>query len=248
MSKDRKKRILLKSVFAEGAVSDQQKGLPQPALTKKQENKQVIELPQPQESDIPEQDIIKIIKERRSRRHYKKEPLTLKQISLLLWASQGVKKVIDRDGKSYATLRTVPSAGARHPFETYLLVQNSEGLKKGVYHYLALEHKLEYLFTPADMKKKILATTFQQKFTGNAPVVFVWSVIPYRTEWRYDKLSYKPILLDAGHVCQNLYLMCETMNLGTCAIAAYNQELIDNLLKLDGEDEFVIYLAPVGKR
>jgi SagB-type dehydrogenase family enzyme len=75
----------------------------------------------------------------------------------------------------------------------------------------------------------------------------MWSAIPYRMEWRYGLAAHKVILLDAGHVCQNLYLACEAIGAGTCAVAAYDQELMDKLLRIDGNDEFVIYLAAVGK-
>jgi len=78
-------------------------------------------------------------------------------------------------------------------------------------------------------------------------VVFIWSVVPYRGEWRYTIGAHKPLLLDAGHVCQNLYLACESIECGTCAIAAYDQGKIDAILQLDGSDEFVTYLSPVGK-
>jgi SagB-type dehydrogenase family enzyme len=66
-------------------------------------------------------------------------------------------------------------------------------------------------------------------------------------EWRYLETAHRVILLDAGHVCQNLYLACENIGAGTCAIAAYEQEAMDELLQVDGEDEFTVYLAPVGK-
>jgi SagB-type dehydrogenase family enzyme len=66
-------------------------------------------------------------------------------------------------------------------------------------------------------------------------------------EWRYGLAAHKVIALDAGHVGQNLYLSCEAVGCGTCAIAAYDQEAMDRLLRIDGLDEFVIYLAPVGK-
>ena len=68
-----------------------------------------------------------------------------------------------------------------------------------------------------------------------------------RLQWRYGAASHKVIALDAGHVCQNLYLACEAIGAGTCAVAAYHQQKLDELLRLDGRDEFVIYLAPVGK-
>jgi SagB-type dehydrogenase family enzyme len=66
-------------------------------------------------------------------------------------------------------------------------------------------------------------------------------------EWRYDIAAHRVIAIDAGHVCQNLYLACEAIDSGTCAIAAFDQEKMDKLLNVDGNDEFVIYLAPVGK-
>ena len=96
--------------------------------------------------------------------------------------------------------------------------------------------------------EKITEAAFHQDWIANAAVVFVWTTIPYRMEWRYDLAAHRVILLDAGHVCQNLYLACEAIGAATCAIAAYDQDLIDWLLGLDGKDEFVIYMAPVGKR
>ena len=86
-----------------------------------------------------------------------------------------------------------------------------------------------------------------QEFPGNCAVVFIWTAIPYRTEWRYHTASHKLVLLDAGHVCQNLYLACEGISAGTCAIAAYDQEKTDALIGVDGIDEYSIYMAPVGK-
>jgi SagB-type dehydrogenase family enzyme len=86
-----------------------------------------------------------------------------------------------------------------------------------------------------------------QTFVGEAPVVFLWSCFPYRGEWRYHVAAHKIMLLDAGHLCQNLYLACEAMGCGTCAVAAYDQRLADRLVGVDGADEFVVYLAPVGR-
>ena len=80
-----------------------------------------------------------------------------------------------------------------------------------------------------------------------AAVTFIWTAVPYRMEWRYSLAAHKVIALDAGHVCQNLYLACEAVGAGTCAIAAYDQQELDELLGLDGDTEFAVYLAPVGK-
>ena len=75
-----------------------------------------------------------------------------------------------------------------------------------------------------------------------------YAALPYRMEWRYGLAAHKVIALDAGHVCQNLYLACEAIGAGTCAVAAYHQQAMDRFVEVDGQDEFVVYLAPVGKK
>ena len=102
------------------------------------------------------------------------------------------------------------------------------------------------LTIPALSGNRITEGLFRQRF--GAPVIFLWSVIPYRTEWRYAYESDKVIAIDAGHLCQNLYFACEALDCGTCAVGAYDQKTLDSALGLDGTDEFVIYCAPVGKR
>jgi SagB-type dehydrogenase family enzyme len=141
----------------------------------------------------------------------------------------------------------VPSAGNRHPLETYVAALRVSGLGPGFYRYLPLEHELLHLFQEEQMPRKLTEATLGQAFVGEAAAVFVWTTIPYRSEWRYGLAAHKTVALDAGHVCQNLYLACEAIGGGTCAVAAYHQQLMDRLVRVDGSDEFVIYLAPVGK-
>ncbi len=224
------------------------KGLPQPPLEKEfDSNSELIDLILIENIKIERDNLIQNIGNRKSRRQYNDKPVTLKELSFLLWASQGVRSVYEHDNKSYITLRTVPSAGARHPFETYLLINNVTGLKRGLYRYLAIEHKLMFINEIEDQNKKIVEATLEQKFTGKAAAVFIWSCIAYRGEWRYNLVAHKAMLLDAGHICQNLYLACEGIEAGTCAIGAYDQEKIDAIIDVDGENEFSVYLSPVGK-
>ena len=145
------------------------------------------------------------------------------------------------------SLRTVPSSGARNPFETYLAINRVHGIAPGVYRYLPFEHKLVHLFDDESLADKLGELAMDQPFVGRSAVCFIWSAVPYRAEWRYGTQGAKGVLLDAGHVCQNLYLACESIGCGTCAIAAYRQEDLDRFLGLDGEDELVVYLAPVGR-
>jgi SagB-type dehydrogenase family enzyme len=189
-------------------------------------------------------ELASAIRRRRSHRSFSDRPLSLEELSFLLWATQGLR---ERLGAGTA-LRTVPSAGARHALETYLCVLNVTGLEPGFYRYLPLEHQLLVEFPGNEPGRMLADAAFGQEFLARAPVTFIWSAIPYRMEWRYGLAAHKVIALDAGHVCQNLYLACEAIGAGTCAIAAYDQEAMDALLRLDGKDEFVIYLAPVGKK
>lgn len=203
----------------------------------------ILKLPDREAWSIPACDLQTAIASRKSHRRFSAEPLTLDELSFLLWATQGVRAV----AHEAAILRTVPSAGCRHPFETYLAVLKVENLDIGIYRYLPLDHALVFVRAVDNLPAHLTAAARGQSFTGQAAVTFIWTVVPSRTEWRYAEASYKVIALDAGHVCQNLYLACEAIGAGTCAIAAYNQILADDLLKVDGDEESTIYLAPVGK-
>lgn len=238
-------RKFMKSDFNIGIDTDQNKGLPQPPLEKPfDKDSNLIDLPDYDSSIIIKEDIIDNILDRKSHRVYQDNAITLIELSYLLTMTQRIKGI---KGDNYVGLRPVPSAGGRHPFETYLVILNVEGLEEGIYRYLPLEHKLLFIKEEDRLSEKIAEGANRQKFAGKAAVTFVWSCIPYRTEWRYAGRSYKIMLLDAGHVGQALYLACETIGLGTCAIASYNQELMDSIIEVDGEDEFTVYLSPVGR-
>lgn len=222
----------------------QSEGLQPPPVQKPvPRNSRIIPLPNQESWSIPPCDLQTAIANRESHRRFTGEPLSLDELAFLLWATQGVRKELHEA----AVLRTVPSAGCRHPFETYLAVLRIGGLVSGIYRYLPLDHSLVLVKEVDTLAGQITTATRGQSFTGQAAVTFLWTAIPERTEWRYAEASYKVIALDAGHVCQNLYLACEAIGSGTCAIAAYEQTLVDALLGVDGEEEFCIYIAPVGK-
>ena len=225
--------------------TDQQIGLQPPEIQKPiQPQQSIIKLPpHTNRESLRETSLYTAIHKRRSHRRFSAEPINLIELSFLLWATQGMREELAPG----TALRTVPSAGCRHPFETYLLITNVTELKPGVYRYLPREHALVLERTDADLVEKLPPATLGQMFTAAAAVTFVWTCIPYRTEWRYHAAAHRVILMDVGHVCQNLYLACAAVGGGTCAIAAFHQELMDELVGVDGKDEFVIYLAPVGK-
>jgi SagB-type dehydrogenase family enzyme len=225
--------------------TDQHQGVPAPPVEKTlKEGQKPIELPTAESWErFRGTDLLDAINNRKSHRRFKSQALGLEELSYLLWSTQGIKKQLAPG----TALRTVPSAGCRHPFETYLLVNRIDNLDVGVYRYLPVEHALVMEKKDGDLVEKLTPATLGQAFVASAPVTFVWTAIPYRTEWRYVNAAHRVILMDIGHVCQNLYLACAAIGCGTCAVAAYHQELMDDLVAVDGTDEFTVYLAPVGK-
>lgn len=225
--------------------TDQSRGVPMPPVQRPPETGQrIVELPAPgQWLGIPPADLTAAIASRQSRRAYLPAPMTLDELSFLLWATQGVRGRRS-DGP---VLRTVPSAGCRHPSETYVAAMRVTGLEPALYRYLPMSHQLVLERTVDGLADRLTAAALGQGMAGRAAATFIWMAIPYRVEWRYGGASHKVIALDAGHVCQNLYLACEAIGCGACAVAAYDQDAMDLLLGVDGEDEFAIYLAPVGK-
>lgn len=226
--------------------TDQRRGMAPPPIEKPyQKDAKRIDLPPyDQFKELGQCDLKSAIRNRESRRSYSREPMTIEELSFLLWATQGIRQKLDPGH----ALRTVPSAGCRHALETYLCVLNVRGLDQGIYRYLPIEHQLLFEFTVENLKGKIVQGVLGQPYPGEAAVTFIWTAIPYRMEWRYGIAAHKVIAIDAGHVCQNLYLACEDIGAGTCAIAAYDQEEMDELLRIDGQDESTIYLASVGKK
>ena len=223
--------------------SDQQLHKPQPPLSKPATSDRIIDLPRNFDDLHINGNLTDLLIKRKSNRVYTQKNISLLQLSYLLWGCQGVKGI---RGKSYATLRTVPSGGARHPFETYMMVQYVDGLDQGMYHYLPLTHQIEYLGAVDDLFNTIDATLVNQTWAAKASLVFYFSCVPYRNEWRYGIASHGPILIDLGHVGENVYLCATALGLGTCGLGAYDGELANQLFKLDGWDEFIVYAQPVG--
>ena len=229
--------------YLEDFESDQDLRKPQPPLVKPAMTSEKIELTRDFNGLELKHDLVELIRDRRSVRVYTGETVTQDQLSFLLWATQGVKAI---RGKAYATLRTVPCGGARHEFETYLLIRQVEGLEPGAYHYLPMEHALEFLHPVSDMDDAITRSLSGQKWAEKANVVFYWSMVAYRAEWRYGIYAHRVAMIDVGHVGQNLYLACTGTGLGTCGIGAFSHEVCNELFGLDGEEEYIVYTAPVG--
>lgn len=239
------KEFMEKTQYRYLSRSDQSMGYPNPPLELGAENtEKIIDLPRPKDVQVDDIGLRQAIEKRTSIRNYSLEPLSLEELSYLLWCTQGVKEVV----RDIATFRTVPSAGARHALETYVLANNVQGLEKGLYRFLPIEHKLVEIDLGKDITNRIAHACLDQPFVKTSAATFLWTAVPYRMAWRYGQRGYRYLYLDAGHVCQNLYLSAESVGCGVCAIGAFLDEAINPALGVDGESEFVIYVATVGKK
>ena len=237
-------REFLKRMTLDIPETDQTNKVKQPPLYKEAiAGNEIIPLPKKFTDLEVKTNFLEIIEGRKSDRMYTGEDISLDQLSYLLWTTQGVRG--ERDG-GYATIRNVPCAGARHEFETYLIVQHVSGLQAGVYHYLAKDHTLELLKSiDGDIEDLAAKSMSGQGWVKKSSVQFFWSIIPYRSEWRYSIKAHKMALVDIGHVGQNLYLAATALGLGTCGIGVYDQELCDELFGFDSEEQ-TIYSATIG--
>ncbi len=227
-------------------MSDQEKGVYRPDPVKVR-NGEAIPLPAVGDLLKPRITLMEAISTRRSLRRYTDLPLTMDELSWLFWATQWVRDHRSND-KIEITLRNVPSAGARHPLETYLLANNIEDLIRGLYYYHPINHKLVPIDQSAEIAAAIYEGCFRQEMLRTAAAVFIWTAVPYRSAWRYGQRSYRYLYLDAGHVGQNLHLAAEAIKGGACMIGAFLDEQMNSVIGVDGVEEFVIYIGTVGKK
>ena len=228
--------------------SDQTKGLPEPPLeTEVEKEVTIINLPKPSDLKIEESSLQELIEKRQSYRKYSPQTLSLEELSWLLWCTQGLRGLEGKPSQMLLRLRNVPSAGARHALDTYILVNNVESLSPGLYRFVPSQHSLIAVSLATSIGEDLKNACLKQSQITNGAVIFFWVAIIERMRWRYGERGYRYILLDAGHICQNLYLAAENIDCGVCAIAAFEDEALNDVLGLDGHSSFVIYLASLGK-
>jgi len=252
---DNKERILANRKFMHCpkfaevmSQSDQQKGIKHPAHGHPITGERIV-LPF-SESAISEASYPRLLDIRRSERKYKDEAITQEQLAFLLWSAQGIQQY--RGDANQSTLRPAPSGGARHPFELYFVVRKVVGLKPGLYRYAPVENvgekivTVEYKGAFENHEERISSCLANQVWASTASVVLFFTSVAYRAEWRYVEASHRVVLIDLGHAGQNVMLSASALGLGSCCIAAYNQQLCDEALSVNGVDEYTVYIIPVG--
>lgn len=180
------------------------------------------------------------IAQRRSHRDFSGHPVTLESLSFLLWHTQGIT------GTNGQTLRAAPSAGARFPLETYVVALHVEDLAAGLYRYDPGGHQLIEVRRDATLRAQIQRACFDAPLIGKAALVVAFTTLPARTEWKYGPIAHRMIAFEAGHAAQNLCLGATAAGLGACPLASYHQPTMDQLLEIDGNEEFTLYLVALG--
>jgi len=209
-----------------------------PPIYKEYPGSRRIELPPPDAG--PEKSLYEVLKRRTSVRDYSDEPLSLRDLSYLLWASTGIQRV--EQGYEF---RTAPSAGALYPIETYVVANAVQGLEPGLYHYAIRAHHLEELRL-GDLRLETAKAALGQGICYDAAAVFVWTAIFNRSKWKYEQRGYRYIYMDAGHIGENLYLAATSLELGACAVGALFDDELNRLLGVDGVEESAIFMAAAG--
>ncbi|MCK9557348.1 MAG: SagB/ThcOx family dehydrogenase [Candidatus Cloacimonetes bacterium] len=226
--------------------SDQQLGIPRPDAIKARSG-ELFALPAVGTLDFKDKSLQDMISQRRSLREYSEEPLSMEELSFLLYCSSWARDFRSNE-RMEITFRNVPSAGSRHPIECFLDVHRVSGIKNGLYYYHPIKHCLILMEEGAEVHQKIFEGCLRQEMVSKAAVNFILSAVPYRTSWRYGQRGYRYLYLDAGHIGQNLHLAAEAIGAGCCMIGAYLDEGLNSALNLDGFEEFVIYVAALGKK
>jgi SagB-type dehydrogenase family enzyme len=188
----------------------------------------------------PAADLWACLKERRSRRQYQNRAVGLDELTVLLWATQGVT-----EAHLNLLLRTAPSAGALYPVETYVAAHRVEGLEPGIWHLSVPDFALEQV-NPGDHRQALVTACLSQSFLAAGAAVFIWTAVLNRAMWKYRERAIRYLFLDAGHICQNLMLAATALGLGSCPVGAFFDNEVEQLLQVDGEEEAVLYLAAVG--
>jgi len=197
-----------------------------------------IQLPKPSTDAGP--PVWETIALRRSVRGYSDEPMSLEQLSQLLWSTHGV--TASRGGHEF---RTSPSAGACYPIDVYVVANRVEGLEEGLYRYLVGNHGL-VLMRAGSIGAEVSRAAVGQRMCERAACAFIWTAVVPRTTGRYGERGHRYLFLDAGHVGQNLYLAATALGLGVCTIAAFEDEALDAVVGADGTVETAVYAAVVG--
>ncbi|UCG63075.1 MAG: SagB/ThcOx family dehydrogenase [Candidatus Zixiibacteriota bacterium] len=196
-----------------------------------------IELPVPGRTDA---SLEEVAQQRKSVRSFADRGITLMDLSRLLLTADGLTH-----GRGDWQMRTAPSGGALYPIDIYVFVSRVETLAAGLYHFQVSDSSLE-LVTSGDFDERIHVASNEQGAVGNSPITVILTARFDRSTVKYSDRGYRYTYIEAGCICQNVYLQATALGMGTVAVGAFNDDALNELLMIDGRDEAAILMMPVG--
>ncbi len=181
-----------------------------------------------------------VLEARHSTRNFSSKPLSLQKISDFLYWGAGVS----RNKSGFSERRMYPSGGARFPLEVYVISQNTD-LPKGVYHYYVKNNSLEKI---SNFKQKDIKNVFNQSWVKKAGCLVVITAVFNRNTIKYGDRGYRHVLVEAGHLAQNFYLLAAALSIGCCGVGAYVDDAINKILDADSGEESVVYILGIGEK
>jgi SagB-type dehydrogenase family enzyme len=199
----------------------------------------------PLDYPISDESIDCVIKSRRSLRDFTGQPISLRTLSRLLYLGDGVvKRVFGRDGAEWH-LRTAPSGGGLYPVDLYFIAQRVDGLEPGLYFYDAREHSISQV-RAGNLTDVLVSSTSYRYEVEHASACFILAGVVPRNKFKYGERAYRFMLLEAGHIAQNLLLAAYSSGIGGLPVGGFFDNNLNELLGLDGCDDIVLYLVLAG--
>lgn len=195
------------------------------------------EIKLPRAQKIGKVSVEEAINNRRTIRYYTNKPITLNELSQILWAAQGITT---KDG-----LRTTPSAGALFPLEIFVLAGNVEKLENGVYRYNPFKHSIKKILR-GDYRKHLFDFALGQEQVQTAAANIIITAVYKRTTWKYGERGKRYVDVEAGHCAQNILLQAEALGIGCCPIGAFYDEEVKKLL--NAKEEYPLYIITIGRK
>ncbi len=204
----------------------------------------VIKLPVPSRVRVPEITVKEAVEKWRPVGFFSRSSITLKELSYLLWCTQGERKKLAAD---HVTSRNVPSSGSRHPIETYFVAGEVEDLPTGLYRYIPASHSIFLIREDSDLPFAMGTASMNFKVVTRAAVTFLWVAVPYRSVWALGNRGYRSVFIEAGHICQALIYAASCFGCEVFSTDLFHDELMIQLAGLDPETQWPLYVGSVGR-
>lgn len=203
----------------------------------------VIRLPSPNRMKVTDRAVRDALEQWEPAGFFSRSSITLKELSFLLWCSQGYRKIAGGD----LMIRNVPSSGSRYPIETYFVAGEVVGLETGLYRYLPHSHQIVVERVDSDLPFALGTASMNFKLITRAAITFLWVGIPYRSTWALGNRGYRSVLIEVGHICQALIMASSCIGYRVHPIDLFHDQMMIQLAGLDPETQWPLYVGAVGK-